>query len=87
MNGRITADATHLTESRTLKAVIDAPFLDQPEKIDTLFLATLTRRPSEVEQTRLSEYLDSKTTDAAKAEAYSEIMWALINSPEFVLVR
>lgn len=87
MNGKITADATDLKKSRTLKAVIDAPFLDLYEKVDTLFLTTLSRRPHGPEREKFINYIQEQPSDQEKAEAYSEIMWALINSPEFVLVR
>lgn len=84
MNGKITADATDLSSSRTLAAVVDAPFLDAEEKIDTLFQATLSRPAHKSELERLTEHVASAEEPA---EAYTEIMWALINSPEFILVR
>src|SRR5262249_42729308 len=37
MNGRLTADATSLESSRTLRAVVEAPFLRPEEKIETLY--------------------------------------------------
>ena len=86
MNGRITADATDLDKSRTLRGVVDAPFLKSYAKIETLFMATLSRRPDSDELHKFMEYVDSQPTDK-KSGAYSEIMWALINSPEFVLSR
>ena len=54
MNGNITAEATDLQRSRTLRAVVNAPFLDLDEKIDTLFLTTLTRLPRDSERERLA---------------------------------
>ena len=87
MNGAITTDATDLKKSRTLRAVIDAPFLDDHEKIDTLFLATLSRRPHDAEKEKFSRYLQHRKSDYTKGEALSDIMWALINSPEFVLIK
>lgn len=87
MNGGVTADATDLERSRTLRAVVDAPFLDEPDKIETLFLAALTRQPSQIERTTLLEHVRSQPTEQDRREAYGEILWALINSPEFVLCR
>ncbi len=87
MNGQITANATDLKTSRTLRAVVDAPFFDLSEKVDTLFLTTLSRPPHQPEREKFVSYIKSKGSDQEKAEAYSEIMWALINSPEFVLIR
>ncbi len=87
MNGQLTTEATDLETSRTLRAVVDAPFLKSYEKIDTLFLATLTRPPHASEMQRFLHYVDRQPDPARKRQAYSEIMWALINSPEFVLIR
>jgi hypothetical protein len=87
MNGQLTSEATDLETSRTLRAVVDAPFLKSYEKIETLFLATLTRPPHAIEMQRFLNYVDRQPDTARKRQAYSEIMWALINSPEFVLIR
>lgn len=87
MNGTITADATDLNKSKTLKAVVGAPFLKLDEKISTLFLATIGREPSGIELSKFVDQVDSKASAEEKDEAMAGIMWALINSPEFVLVR
>jgi hypothetical protein len=87
MNGRITADAISIERSRTLKAVVEAPFLDESSKLDTLFLATFTRYPTEKERSVLLEHIRTQRTADERRAAYDEIFWALINSPEFVLCR
>jgi hypothetical protein len=87
MNGRITADAISLERSRTLKAVIEAPFLDESSKLDTLFLATLTRYPTEKERSFLLQHIRTQRNDQDRRAAFDEIFWALINSPEFVMCR
>ncbi|MBW3596401.1 MAG: DUF1549 and DUF1553 domain-containing protein [Planctomycetes bacterium] len=87
MNGKLTADATSLDNSRTLRAVIEAPFLADEEKIETLYMASLTRRPSEEEMAFLLEHVQSKKAPQERKQAYAEIFWGLLNSPEFVLSR
>jgi hypothetical protein len=87
MNGTITANATDLQKSKTLKAVVGAPFLNSDEKISTLFLATIGREPSDLELATFVEQVESKSNEEEKGEAMAAILWALINSPEFVLVR
>ena len=87
MNGRITADAISIERSRTLKAVVEAPFLDDASKLDTLFLATFTRYPTEKERTVLLDHIRTQRTADDRRAAYDEVFWALINSPEFVLCR
>lgn len=87
MNGTITADATDLKKSKTLNAIVGAPFLEVDEKISTLFLATIGREPSGIELSKFIEQIESKNNAEEKGEAMAAIMWALVNSPEFVLVR
>ena len=85
MNGTVISEATDLQTSRTLRAVVDAPFMQDEDRLETLFLATLTRRPSDRERDVL---LASVTADGAdRGTVFADIMWALLNSPEFVLSR
>jgi hypothetical protein len=48
--------------------------------IEKLYLATLSRRPTAAEMARLGEYVTAHTADA-----YGDILWALLNSSEFGL--
>ena len=45
MNGSYIDGATNPETSQVLGAIVKAPFLDTPGRIETLYLATLTRRP------------------------------------------
>jgi hypothetical protein len=87
MNGRLTADATNLETSRTLRAVIEAPFLAPAEKIEVLYLAALTRKPSVEEADFLLQHVNQQKTPEERKAAYAEIFWGLLNNPEFVLSR
>jgi hypothetical protein len=87
MNGKLTADATSLDSSRTLRAVVEAPFLGPEEKIETLYLAVLSRRPRPAEAKFLLEHVERQADNEAAKIALAEIMWGLLNSPEFVLSR
>ena len=87
MNGKLTADATSLESSRTLRAVVEAPFLSNEQKIEALYLAAVTRKPRPDELSFLLEHVKSKSTDNERKQAYAEIMWGLLNGPEFVLSR
>ena len=83
MNGQFTADATRLEGSETLAAVLDAPFLATPEKkVDTLFLTTLSRRPTPAETKRFVGYVQRANDQKA---ALADVFWALLNSSEFFL--
>jgi hypothetical protein len=93
MNGRLTGDATHLERSVTLTAVLDAPFLDTPGRVETLYLAALARQPTARETERVAKFLDAALASAeTKADrdqkykqALADVFWALLNSGEFFL--
>ena len=88
MNGRLTADATSLDKSRTLRAVVDSPFFkSNEERLEALYLATLSRKPTEKELEYLVKHVESSQETGDQQQAFAEIMWGLLNSPEFVLSR
>lgn len=87
MNGRLVDRGTSLEHSRTLRAVTEAPFLNESEKIETLYLAVLTRRPRRSELPILLGHVEQQANEVERQHAYAEIFWALLNSPEFVLNR
>jgi Protein of unknown function (DUF1549)/Protein of unknown function (DUF1553) len=85
MNGSMISKATTLEDSLTLRAVVDAPFLGDGEKLDTLFLAAYSRPPRADERERFMKILMASADSEARKQAYANIFWALLNSPEFVL--
>ncbi|HVL14338.1 MAG TPA: hypothetical protein VM529_17330, partial [Gemmata sp.] len=54
------------------------------EAIERIYLAALSRRPTPDEMTILTEYV-AKAGSANTA--YSDILWAALNSSEFTLIR
>ena len=85
MNGSIVTQATTLKDSMTLRAVVEAPFLKESEKLDTLFLAAYSRLPRAEERERFMKVVRAKPDDPeAQRQAYANIFWALLNSPEFI---
>lgn len=87
MNGKITSEAIDFERSRLLRAVVESPFFDEQQQIETLYLAVLSREPTSRELIALKAYLQNVTTDLERNKAFGEILWALLNSPEFVLCR
>lgn len=87
MNGRLTTEATDLDQSRTLRGVLDAPFLDTEAKLTTLYLATFSRPPRAEEKKFLLEHIRKQAEGDKQKQAYAEIFWGLLNSPEFVLEK
>jgi hypothetical protein len=87
MNGILVGAGTDLDDSRTLRAVVEAPFLEPSEKIEALYLAALTRKPEPQELARMLDHLEARADKEERRKAYIDIYWALLNSPEFVLSR
>jgi hypothetical protein len=85
MNGKFVADATSVERSTTLAAVIDAPFLTTAQRVETLYLATLSRRPRAEEALRMAAYVDGAGEHGARSRALTDVFWALLNSSEFIL--
>lgn len=65
-------------------ALLDAAKSMTPEQtIERLYLGTLSRRPASNETERMVAYVQKHKGEEKKA--YSDILWALLNSSEFVL--
>ena len=82
MNGRIVHNATTSSTSGLLRS-LSAPFFTDEQRIETLFLATLGRRPVEEETAALAAHVAAG--DGSKMDRLGDILWALLNSPEFTL--
>lgn len=85
MNGKLVSDATDLAKSETLLAVAEAPFLKTDERVESLFLATLSRKPAPEEMAQMVEYVDGGGADHDPKKALADVFWALLNSAEFAL--
>ncbi|MBI1311187.1 DUF1553 domain-containing protein [bacterium] len=83
MNGDLIGQGTDLEQSRTLRAIIDYPLMTRDQKIETLYLAALVRRPTESEAQRLAAYADSLPAEE-ESRALADIYWTLLNSSEFL---
>jgi hypothetical protein len=83
MNGPLMATVTSPQTSDTLAAIAEAPYLDTPGRIETLYLAALTRRPRPQELERFVPYVERGATPGDRAQALGDVFWALLNSPEF----
>jgi hypothetical protein len=85
MNGSYIEGATNPETSQVLGAIVKAPFLDTPGRIETLYLATLTRRPRPDELALLVRFVERRKTAEDKDKAIADIFWAILNGPEFHL--
>jgi hypothetical protein len=93
MNGQLTAAATDLQRSETLAALIDAPFMDTVERVETICLAVLSRKPTTRELASMVQYVENggsagdNSTDKDKNNhrALADVFWVMLNSGEFFL--
>lgn len=94
MNGRLVADATSLEARRTslLASLVDAPFLTTASRVETLYLATLSRKPRPKEAERMLKYVETggeaqteRPTAEQKNAALADVLWVLLNSSEFIV--
>lgn len=83
MNGPLTASVTTMQTGDTLAAVHESPFMDTPERLESLYLATLTRRPRSDELEKLTKYVEDGGPSKDRGKALADVFWALLNSPEF----
>ena len=63
-------------------ALAESPFLTDEKRVDTLFLATLSRYPTADERT-----LATRLAERIRVRSLGDILWALLNSSEFVMNR
>jgi hypothetical protein len=82
LNGRFVAWATDPEQCPTLIAVTQTPSMSLTERIETLHLATLSRKPSSAEAERLERHVRKARPDR-EAERLADIFWMLLNTAEF----
>jgi hypothetical protein len=84
MNGDLVAQATSLDQSQLLRSVVDFPGFDTGSRIETIFLAVLTRSPTQEERQRLVAYVEDGGPQNDSQQALADVFWALLNSSEFL---
>jgi hypothetical protein len=85
MNGDFVGNATAIENSQTLRAVADFPLMSTEDKLESLFLSALSRRPTESEQDTFIKYIARGGSGNDEREAFADVFWALLNSSEFLL--
>ncbi len=85
MNGRFVTDATSLRGSPTITAAVETPHLTTAQRIEMLYLATLSRPPSARESERSVQYVADGDSARERDERLADVFWALLNNPEFRL--
>lgn len=86
MHGTVVHSATDLKSSGLLKS-LNAPFFTDEQRLETLFLATLSREPEDAESEKLLAYLESAKKPEEKLGILGDVLWALLNSAEFTFIH
>lgn len=81
MNGDETATVTN-PEQGSLLASLTAPFFSVEDRVEILFLATLSRIPTDEERTAFLAHVRDKPQDRS---TWSDLLWAIVNSAEFTM--
>ena len=84
MNGRLIGSATGLASSGLLKS-LDAPFFTDAQRVEVVYLATLSRRPTEAEAEVVRQYLSDREAGVSVLQPLGDVLWALLNSAEFAM--
>jgi len=80
MNGQFVTQMTD-PDIGLLAAVINFPDMQTEERIETLYLAALGRKPRPAELKRMIEHCSARELPVA----LSDIFWAILNSSELLL--
>jgi Protein of unknown function (DUF1549)/Protein of unknown function (DUF1553) len=90
MNGPLTASA--LDRGQTLQDLLADTRAGAAEKIESLYLGALARRPTRRELALATRFVEARLGDSETGspdqrarEAYGDLFWALLNSAEFCL--
>lgn len=84
MHGKFALDATTVRTSALLTAVVETPMLKTADRIEMLYLATLSRLPTAREMDVTRAHLAGVET-SREPERLADVFWALLNSAEFRL--
>lgn len=84
LNGRFVGQTTDTRRSPLLVAVTKTPHLATRERIETLYVATLSRLPTGDERQRLASYVAEGAADE-EPERLADVLWMLLNCAEFRL--
>jgi hypothetical protein len=79
MNGSLIGQATHAESGEFIQALSAKP---SGSNFDSLYLATLSRLPTDEEKIKLDVYV-SEATEPEYAQRLGDVLWMLLNSAEF----
>jgi len=83
MNNQIIVNATHPDRSFTLGAIVSSSFMSDQGKLEALYIAALSRKPTPSESSKMLAYIERGGAAKDKKKAFADVFWALLNSTEF----
>ena len=86
MNGQMMAGLT-APQSNRLLAALDAPFMNDYDRTEAVYLAVLSREPDAAERDAVADMMRSAKSTEDRYQAQSDLLWALLNSTEFAFNR
>ena len=92
MNGSFASDATSVQEllrarndkNGNLIAIAEAPFFTSEQRVEALFLTTLSRFPTDSEKRRFLAYLKDHEATDVPSRPLADLFWTLLNTTEFL---
>jgi hypothetical protein len=84
LNGRFVAWATDPEACPTLIGATQTPGMSTTERVEALYLATLSRKPSTADLERLARRFE-KAGPGQETQQLADVFWMLLNSAEFRL--
>ncbi|TWU54872.1 hypothetical protein Poly51_35940 [Rubripirellula tenax] len=82
MNGLLTLQATEAESSGMMNA-LSAPFFTDSQRVETIFMAVVSRPPASEELDTILPMLDSAASVEEKQQVLSDLFWAILNTAEF----
>jgi hypothetical protein len=82
MHGGLIHNATDVATSGLLKS-LDAPFFTDDQRLNTLFLSTLSRYPTDAERKVMLKPVTAASNATERQQALGDVLWALLNCAEF----
>jgi len=83
MNNQLITTATDPDKGVVLGAVVASSFMSNAEKVEALFLAALSRKPTAKEAKKFLDYVDRGGVSKSEKKALADVFWVLLNSTEF----
>lgn len=81
MNGPEMMSATQNSQTGLL-ATMQAPIFSETDRLESIFLAALSRMPTDSESNRIGTYLSKTKSDSERATLLSDVLWTLLNTAE-----